>query len=123
MNWTRELPEDIFKTYGKSKIETRFNTLYQEMDMFIRNSGFSEFLTINQDLLVIAVNNYFLSMNEICQFHRINHFDEQRKVSYTAYWLLYRKPIQVYNDLDYYASKLATVNGKVCIAIYFGLLK
>lgn len=110
MRLTSELPEDIFKAYGESEIETRFNTLYQEMDMFIRNSGFPEFLTINQDLLAIAVNDYFLSMNELRQFHRINHFDERKKVSYTAYWLLYRKPIQVYNDLEYYASKLATIN-------------
>lgn len=110
MRLTSELPEDIFKAYGESKVETHFNTLYQEMDMFIINSGFSEFLTVNQDLLAMAVHDYFLNLNEIRQIYRINHIDEQRKVIYTAYWLLYRKPIQVYNESKYYANKLATIN-------------
>ncbi len=110
MRLTSELPEDIFKVYGKSKVETRFNTLYQEMDKFIINSGFSEFLTVNQDLLAMAVLDYFLNMNEIRQFHRINHIEERKKVPYTAYWLLYRKPIQVYNESKYYANKFATIN-------------
>lgn len=91
MRLTSELAEDAIRTYGKSRVETRFNTLYQEMDMFIKNSGFSEFLTVNQDLLAMAVNDYFLNMNEIRQFYRINHIDDQKIVSCTAYWLLCRK--------------------------------
>lgn len=110
MRLTSELAEDAIRTYGKSRVETRFNTLYQEMDMFIKNSGFSEFLTVNQDLLAMAVNDYFLNMNEIRQFYRIDHIDDQKIVSCTAYWLLCRKPIQVYNESEHYANRFATIN-------------
>lgn len=110
MRLTSELAEDAIRTYGKSRVETRFNTLYQEMDMFIKNSGFSEFLTVNQDLLAMAVNDYFLNMNEIRQFYRINHIDDQKIVSCTAYWLLCRKPIQVYNESEHYANRFVTIN-------------
>lgn len=103
-----ELCEDIIKTYGKSRVETRFDTLYQRMNAFIINSGFSEFLTVNQDLLTMAVHDYFLKMDEICQFYRINHVE--KIISYTAYGLLCRKPIQVYNESKYYANKFATIN-------------
>lgn len=110
MRLTSELSKYIFKAYGNSKVETLFNTLYQEMDMFIINSGFSEFLTVNHDLLAMAIHDYFLNMSEMRQFYGINHVDEQKKVSYTAYWLLYRKPIQVYNESKYYANKFVTIN-------------
>lgn len=78
MRLTSELAEDTIRTYGKSRVETCFNTLYQEMDMFIKNSGFSEFLTVNQDLLAMAVNDYFFNMNKIRQFYRINHVDDKK---------------------------------------------
>lgn len=110
MRLTSELCEDIIKAYGKSRVETRFDTLYQEMNAFIINSGFSEFLTINQDLLTMAVHDYFLKMDETRQFYRINHVDEEKIISYTAYALLCRKPIQVYNELGNYANKFATTN-------------
>lgn len=110
MKLMSKLCEDTIKTYGKSRVETRFDMLYQEMNVFIINSGFSEFLTVNQDLLTMAVCDYFLKMDEIRQFYRINHIDEEKIISYTAYGLLRRKPIQVYNELGNYASRFATTN-------------
>jgi hypothetical protein len=105
-----KLFEDTIKTFGKSKVEMRFNTLYQEMDMFIINNGFSEFLIVNSDLLAMAVHDYFINIDEIRQFHSIQHVDEQKIVSCTAYWLLCRKPIQIYNESEQYANKFATIN-------------
>lgn len=110
MRQMSELFEDTIKTYRKSKVEICFNTLYQEMDMFIINNGFSKFLMVNSDLLAMAVHDYFINIDEIRQFYSIQHVDEQKIVSCTAYWLLCRKPIQIYNESEQYANKFATIN-------------
>ncbi len=110
MRLTSELLEDTIKTCGKSRVETRFSSLYQEMNMFITNNSSSEFLIVNSDLLAMAVHDYFLNINEIRQFNSIHHVNEQKIVSCISYWLLCRKPIQIYNESEQYANKFATIN-------------
>lgn len=110
MRQTSKLLEDTIRTFGKSKVETRFNTLYQEINMFITNNGFSEFLIVDSKLLAMTVHDYFININESRQFQSIQHVDEQKIVSCTAYWLLRRKPIQIYNESEQYANKFATIN-------------
>lgn len=110
MRYKGDLLEDMIKIFGKSKVESRFNILYQEMNLFIANNGFSDFLMVNSDLLAMAVHDYFLNINEICQFYSTQYINEQKNVSYTAYWILCRKPIQIYNESMQYANKFETIN-------------
>lgn len=103
--------EDIIKIFGADKIESRFNTLYNEMTLFLEQNGLSDTVAINRMLLSTAIIDYFNDIKRIKDFHdKIEKTNSEKVVAYTSYWIIQRSPLQV-KDADMLKDrKLATLN-------------
>lgn len=101
---------DVIEMFGVETIKNRFNMLYQEMNAFIIKSGLSEYVTVDQALLGDAICDYFFDIYEFHKFRGTNSVNEEKVISHMAYWLLNRKPLQIYCEQKKYFNKLATVN-------------
>ncbi len=83
------------------KFEKRFDVLFQEMNQFIKESQCENNAYVNEMILGYALLDYFEDVERLKSFHKVEHINSIRIVSYTAFWLLKRKPIQVspnFND-------------------------
>jgi hypothetical protein len=105
---------DIIDIFGKDKIEQRWNTLYTQLDEFLEINGLSSAATVNKFILANAILDYFYDIKRLIDFHGIEKINSQKMIAYTAYWLLYRKPIQIKEqqpeDEQINIKELATLN-------------
>ena len=81
------------------KFQQRFAALLDGMEYYIRESGYETKLHVNPSLLAVALIDYFVDIERLKSFHDVDHANSIKIVSYTAYWLLQRKPIQT-RDID-----------------------
>lgn len=107
--------DDIIETYGKDEIEKIWNLLFQEMDAFLEQNSYSSVASIDKHILANAILDYLEDIKRLKSFHRINEINSQKNIAYTAYWLLRRKPIQIYDaqskvDKPEMLKELTTVN-------------
>lgn len=103
--------DDIIEVFGKEKIQTRFDALYQEMVLFLKQSNVSDKVTINRMLLATAVIDYFNDIKRIKDFHeRIEKTNSEKVIAYTSYWILQRSPLQAKDGDVLKDRKLATIN-------------
>jgi len=89
--------DDRLELFGKDKIEQKWNVLYEEMDFFLRQNDLSSAATIDKFLLSKAILDFYADIKRLKDFHKIKEVNSQKAIAYTAFWLLRRKPIQVYN--------------------------
>jgi len=89
--------DDIIEAFGKDKIEQRWNTLYTQLNEFLAINNFSSVASVNKFLLANVILDYFHDIKRLKDFHGIEKINSQKIIAYTAYWLLYRKPIQINN--------------------------
>ena len=87
--------DDILNEFGKDKVEKRFNTLYTEMNEFIKDNNLSSVVAVNKILLGEVMIDYFNDIMRLKDFSKIERVNSQKKIAYTAYWILRRKPIQI----------------------------
>lgn len=78
-----------------NKFEIRFEVLYQEMNQFIKESKCENVAYVNEMILGYSLLDYFEDVERLKAFHKVEHINSIRIVSYTAFWLLKRKPIQI----------------------------
>lgn len=104
----------IIQEFGQLKIESRFNTLNKEMNIFIRRIGLSKCVLVNEDLLMKAVYDYFFTIYRFKKYHGVNNINEQKVISYTSYYLLCRRPIQG-SEVQYNCKELETINERFVI--------
>ena len=84
--------------YTNEYILTRFRDLLKYLQKFLNVKGVAENVKIDMNLLKRAVIDYFVDTVRIKEFHKISNTKTEKIYSYTAYWLLRRKPIQVVDN-------------------------
>ena len=102
--------KDIIDEFEEEKLEARFQTLYDEMSKFIEINNLNGKTVINKAILANVVIDYFNDISRLKAFHvDIHKANSEKVIAYTAYWLLYRKPIQI--TANYTEEKqLTTIN-------------
>ncbi len=81
------------------KFHSRYEALLTDMNDYIAGSGYGDKLYVNPSLLASAVVDYFADIKRLKALHNVEHVNSIKVVSYTSYWLLKRKPIQL-RDVD-----------------------
>jgi len=81
--------------YTNDYILTRFRDLLRYLQKFLNAKGIAQSVKIDMNSLKKAVIDYFVDTVRIKEFHNITNTKTEKIYSYTAYWLLRRKPIQV----------------------------
>jgi hypothetical protein len=89
--------DDIIETNGIGEIEKIWNTLFQEIDAFLVQNNYSSVASIDKHLLANVILDFLEDINRLKSFHKIDKINSQKHIAYTAYWLLRRKPIQIYD--------------------------
>jgi hypothetical protein len=92
--------DDILEAFGKDKIEKRWDTLFTEMNEFLEKNGLSSAVSVDKFLLTQAVLDFYTDLKRLEDFAKIEKSNSQKTIAYTAYWLLRRKPIQIYDPKD-----------------------
>lgn len=91
------VPLEILSEYcGRNKkFENRFIAMSNDINKYIADSGIDGKVFFNELILGYALIDYFEDIRRLKVFHKVEHINAIKVVSYTSYWLLRRKPIQV----------------------------
>lgn len=94
--------EDIIDDYVKKndKFRIRYETLMTQMEEFIQATGYEECAKVDGLVLGYLLVDYFEDIRRLKLFHKVEHINSIRIVSYISYWLIKRKPIQISNCKD-----------------------
>ena len=101
---------DLIKSFGKEKIETRWSSLFEQMQVFLNENGYSSVARADELLLSNAVIDYFYDIKRLKDFQKIERVNSIKKTAYTSYWLLRRRPLQIFGDIGQEDRDLATLN-------------
>lgn len=87
----------VLRDFAKKndKFVQRFESLLEDINIFIREAELSEKVIVNELTLGYMLVDYFEDIRRLKTFHGIEHVNSIKIVSYTSYWFLRRKPIQV----------------------------
>lgn len=90
-------PELLLQDFGKKndKFEKRFTALLNDILEFIDEAGLKGKVVVNELALGYMLVDYFEDIRRLKIFHNIEHINSIKIVSYTSYWFLRRKPIQL----------------------------
>jgi hypothetical protein len=88
---------EFFRNRGidDSDIVSRYLSLLRRLEEFITVKGIVQCVIIDQALFKTAIYDYFVDIARVKDFQQIPRANPEKIYSYTAYWLLKRKPIQV----------------------------
>lgn len=112
-------PSEIINTEGKKrKFFERYVSLYKQIQLYIDKSGYNEDVVINDVLLGYTLVDYFSDIDRLKTFHNIEHINSIKLISYTVYWLLRRKPIQLKSN----HKELMHVNERFALALVLDFL-
>lgn len=101
--------EELLKLFGRkniddrevSKFVERYSTLLTDIKTFIKMNEFEEKVVINEMSLAYMLVDYFEDVRRLKDYHEVQHINAIKIVSYTSYWFLRRKPIELLkNDKD-----------------------
>lgn len=108
----REHVQYLLKNYP---FEKRYKSILTQIQDVIVALGILDKVTINTDVLGVAVLNYFEDVDRLKRFEGIERTNVDKIYGYETYWLLRNKPIQITsNDLPY---EFLFINEKVCTCI------
>jgi hypothetical protein len=88
---------DLIEKYGEEKLISRYETLLKISNDFIQKMGFSEYVFVNEMIMLYAMCDYFSDILRLKNFHKIDKVNETKITSYEVFWLLKRKPLQIKN--------------------------
>lgn len=112
-------PDEILNDQKKlNKFEKRYEALYNQMYSYIEKSGYSNAVKINDIILGFMLVDYFTDIERLKEFHGVNHINSIKLISYTVYWLLRRKPIQIIKS----DKTLQYVNERFALALILEFL-
>lgn len=86
---------EIVNYFGEVKVTDRYKFLYDKMKEYIRVRGLEDKLFIQEGILQQMVMDYFVDIYRLKEFHKLDKANITKILSYEAYWILRRKPIQV----------------------------
>lgn len=112
-------PDEILNDQKKlNKFEKRYEALYNQMYSYIEKSRYSNAVKINDIILGFMLVDYFTDIERLKEFHGVNHINSIKLISYTVYWLLRRKPIQIIKS----DKTLQYVNERFALALILEFL-
>lgn len=101
-NWSKENCPDsyayVIEKFGKDRIISRYEWLYELMETFIRMRKLQEAVLISSDILNHVIVDYFVDIDRLKTFQNIEKTHETKIYAYLAYWLLRHKPMQVVKE-------------------------
>lgn len=89
---------EIVNYFGKDRIAERYKFLYDRMQEYINSRGLQSELAIHEGILQQVVMDYYVDIYRLKEFHKLDKVDLVKIVSYTSYWIVRRRPIQVAKD-------------------------
>jgi hypothetical protein len=104
--------ESAVELFQDEKVKERIRAIYSEMQTYIINSGYEKKVAVNVTVLGYAITDYMADIRRLKEFHPVPHVNSIKLVSYTIYWLLRRKPIQIQVD----DKELLYVNERFALA-------
>jgi hypothetical protein len=90
----------LLEIFYEQVISDRFTYIYKKMEIFIQKSRFQNRVIICEKVLRQAIIDYFADIARLKHFHGIKHINKIKILAYTAYWLLYRKPLQIVDEAE-----------------------
>lgn len=90
--------EELYKNFDEELIVERCDYLSSQMISYLESRERLDDVTIHKPLLINAVLDYFVDIDMIKNFHKIELVNNSKIAAYTSYWLLRRKPLQVIRD-------------------------
>lgn len=110
----------LLTAFAKETIENRFKTIFNFIETFIEAKNLQEDVFISVDLLNNAIIDYFSDIYRIKEFQNIERTNLAKIYSYTAYWLLRRKVIQLKKEVS--DDKLSFINEEMVASYIFSYL-
>jgi len=89
--------DELIQLFGKKEMENKWNTLFEEMNMFLEKQELSSAAYVDKLLLKNALIDFYSDIKRLKDFTNIKEVNSQKTIAYTVYWLLRRKPIQINN--------------------------
>lgn len=109
----------LFDTFGKEVIENRCNWLKDIMYSYIKQEGLEEKVFISESVFFHVVIDYFVDIDRLKTFHDIDKTNKIKIYSYTSYWILKHKPLQVLSDAP---EEYTFINEMFCAELLRGFL-
>jgi len=81
--------------YSTDIFPIRITYLHRMLDTFLKQTSAEKDAIISENLLCHLVIDYFADVMRVKDFHNISYTSYEKIISYTAYWLYRRKPLQV----------------------------
>ncbi len=90
-------PKELINKFimNDNKFKDRFISLLDDMNHFIEVSNLTNEVYVNELSLGYSIVDYFEDIDRLKHFHKVEHVNAIKIVSYLSYWLLRRKPIQL----------------------------
>ena len=92
--------KDLIDEFGEDAIAERINSWKLRIDAFIDSKGLSEKVRVSDRNLWLALLSYFSDIKRLKSYHGIKEINGIKIHSYTAFWLLRKKPIQVLEEFE-----------------------
>ena len=91
---------DLINEYSEDAIAERIDSWKERITAFIDSRGLTGKVRVSDKNLWMALLSYFSDIKRLKSFHGIKGTSGIKIHSYTAYWLLRKKPLQVLEDFD-----------------------
>lgn len=111
---------DVLKKYeiAPEKFNMRYESLMIDMNRYLQASGLTNDAMVNASVLGHMLVDYFVDVSRLKGLHPIDHLNSIKIVSYTSYWILKSKPIQVVGQ----EKELVDLNEKFVLAYILDFL-
>lgn len=90
--------DEIIHEFGEGVVRSRFDQVYEEMRLFIKNQAMDNVVKINEEILMQALLDYFSDVYRLKIYHKIKYINSIKIKAYETFWLIQRKPIQIVAD-------------------------
>jgi len=87
--------KDIVSEFTEEKIRQRYCNIIERANSFIIAYGFQDTAYVNDNNVMAMIMDYFSDISRLKKFHGISKVNKLKILSYTAYWALRRKIIQI----------------------------
>lgn len=85
----------IVDKFGEEKITLRSEWLYSLLEDYIKSENLQERVGISRDILKYVMVDYFVDIDRLKSFAGIPKVNDSKIYSYTSFWILKHKPLQV----------------------------
>lgn len=85
----------VIDKFGEDKIITRSEWLYGLLEDYIKSEKLQKRVGISTDILKHVIVDYFVDIDRLKSFAGIPKVNDSKIYSYTSFWILKHKPLQV----------------------------